>query len=374
MTLFNAALFFVIGLSSCQLLSVRRLNGFGLDLVHLRCDNDRLAELNSSLAAKRPVVCQVEWHGREDAVEVSYAGKSTLDHFKKSFDLSFQEPQMWGRKNLRLAAQTQDHSAIRSKLAYEVFAKFGFAVPEARPVSLYLNQEFLGLYWLTESIDADFFATRGLRVDVSYKAKFGNARFDKTTLLNLEDAFSIESGPENWEPLRRLVEIVADETMNAGEREASLSRILLLNEFRDYLAAAVLLNHWDGFTNNMILLWDGGAGKFRVLPWDMDRIYEEDEAEFGYRPGESLWGQGQLFSRLHENTSFREEYLSRLRWGIEIYSLDEMRRRSFELADPLRQAYEQDRYLAHEGGSVDAGVKRLQEAMALWYRGLGADL
>jgi spore coat protein CotH len=375
LTSLNAAIVILgIGLSSCQILSVKPLDGYGLELVQLRCDSGSLAELNSSVAAKRPIACKIHWHGREDPVEVSYAGKSTIDHYKKSIDLSFQEPQVWGRKSLRLAAQTQDHSAVRSKLAHEVFEKFGFSTPKASPVSLYLNQDFLGLYWLTETIDGEFYSHRGLRVDVSYKAKYGNARFDKTTLLNLGEAFSIESGPENWEPLRRLVEIVADESLTAADRQERLSRILVINEFRDYLAASVLLNHWDGFTNNMILLWDGAAGKFRVFPWDMDRIYEENEAEFGYRSGESLWGQGLLFSRLRDVNSFREEYLARLRWGVEVFTIEHMHARSSQLGEPLSQAYEKDRYLSHEGGSLASGIKRLQEAMTLWYRGLRADL
>src|SRR5205085_9202554 len=77
-----------------------------------------------------------------------------------------------------------------------------------------------------------------------------------------------------------------------------------LNEYINYLAATVLVQHWDCFNKNHFLLYDGrNSKKWLVVPWDLDRTLGDhwdgsfDEARLpillGTRqlPGTSGWNR-----------------------------------------------------------------------------------
>ena len=50
-------------------------------------DEDTLGELNNSGLSKRPFSARIRIDGRRFRARVNFAGKSTLDAFKKSYDL-----------------------------------------------------------------------------------------------------------------------------------------------------------------------------------------------------------------------------------------------------------------------------------------------
>src|SRR5688500_7647078 len=98
---------------SCVSPGRRTVESFGLPLVEIAVESENLAELNSTIGAKVPVPAAISIAGRKFAGRVNYAGKSTLDHYKKSFDLYFDENDLFrGRSAYRLSAQATDASAL----------------------------------------------------------------------------------------------------------------------------------------------------------------------------------------------------------------------------------------------------------------------
>ena len=215
----------------------------------MEIEAEDLGNLNNSIGAKKAVDGKIEIDDRIYSVGVHYAGKSTLDAVKKSYQIIFKEATFRGSQELRIGAQFSDQSMIRGPIGFHWYAQAGLDVPFIEPVALYLNNRYLGLYHLIEPVDLDFFHKRSLDVDRLYKAKFGNAGFEAEFLTRLEEAYSFRLEDKDWAPLRLLWEEVNREQVNL----ALIEQLLDVEQYLTYIAVTVLLNHWDGYDNNYFL-------------------------------------------------------------------------------------------------------------------------
>src|SRR5207253_2441541 len=101
-----------------------------------------------------------------------------------------------------------------------------------------------------------------------------------------------------------------------------------LERYVNYLAATVLVQHWDCFNKNHYLLYDSrGSKKWWVIPWDLDRTFGDDwrgpfdQARLpillGTRllPGTTGWNR--LEDRFFSEPVLRARFLKRLRELLE---------------------------------------------------------
>mgnify|MGYP003684748621 FL=1 len=241
---------------------------FGLKRISITMDAEDLGELNNSYQAKRPFAARVDFNGRVYRGKVNYAGKSTIDAFKKSLHLTFNKPVFFGRSSIRLSSQNVDDSLLRSLLGFKVFGMAGLMVPKVEPVAIYLNQKYMGLYQMIEPVDMEFFQVRGESPLDLYKAKFANANFGPEYLGQLDDAYTVRIKPKSASAIRYLWELAIREDEASYDE---LEKILDIENYLNYVAAAVILKHWDGFDNNYFLarMQDG---RFRIVPWDLAGI------------------------------------------------------------------------------------------------------
>jgi spore coat protein CotH len=96
-----------------------------------------------------------------------------------------------------------------------------------------------------------------------------------------------------------------------------------LDRYVNYLAATVLIQHWDGFNKNHLMLYDGrGSHKWFVVPWDLDRTFGDHwngsftEARLpillGTRRLPGVTGWNRLEERFFSEPSLRARFLDRL--------------------------------------------------------------
>jgi len=96
-----------------------------------------------------------------------------------------------------------------------------------------------------------------------------------------------------------------------------------LEKYVNYLAATVLVQHWDGFNKNHYLVYDRrGSGKWFVLPWDLDRTLGDhwnggfDAANFSILSGTRrlpvVTGWNRLQDRFFSEPALRTRFLDRL--------------------------------------------------------------
>ena len=87
-------------------------------------------------------------------------GNTSLNAAKKSFRISFDSydnNQDWrGLSDINLIALHNDPSIMRAKLCYDLFRSQGIAAPRTSYAALFLNEQYMGLYLMTEPIDEIF--------------------------------------------------------------------------------------------------------------------------------------------------------------------------------------------------------------------------
>lgn len=333
------SLLFALGflLASCKNISFGEDDdSHGLTLVSLRLTSENYGRLNAQLFSKRPADANIQIRSGMDVnCRISYAGRSTLDAYRKSFDLHFCKERYKGRSLYRLSAQNIDRTMVRAILGYSAFRKMGLDAPEAEPVSAYINREYLGLYLLLETVDDEFFRAHGRSVRDIYKARYGNASFKQELSNNLPEAFSYEGSPDNFTLLAGVYEALW-KSGSDDEFSEKIDRLLDVDAFLAYMATALYIAHWDGFDNNYFLVFDSGKNRLVTVPWDLDRIWEKTDS----LGPEGLVNRNELLLRFLKIERYRQKFAAALDRVQELYPLqqilDDMRHYQGRTAEAYR--------------------------------------
>lgn len=96
----------------------------------------------------------------EPLKSIAARGNSTFDHEKKPYIIKFSEPMdmlgMGAAEKWLLLANALDQSNLRNHLVMEIAKKIGLSyTPDMQWTELYLNQEYVGLYLLSEKIEVN---------------------------------------------------------------------------------------------------------------------------------------------------------------------------------------------------------------------------
>ena len=94
-------LLFICSVLACST-ELEAPNSFGLSLIEISIEPEIYGELNNSVGAKRPFPASLTIDGEQYSVELSYAGKSTLYSYKKSWQVYFKNRLFRGRSELSL--------------------------------------------------------------------------------------------------------------------------------------------------------------------------------------------------------------------------------------------------------------------------------
>ena len=110
------------------------------------CNQDDRSENQGQISS-----CQIHLHG------IRLSGNTSLNSFKKTFKISFNEFTQGGRyrglRKLILRGQAVDPTMIREALYYTVWNKFKLPKRRVGFAKLYINGEYRGLYTNIEDMD-----------------------------------------------------------------------------------------------------------------------------------------------------------------------------------------------------------------------------
>lgn len=293
--------------------------------------------------------------GDERRASISATGATTARSPRKSFNLRLKDGDFRGAKEFRLAAVTGDTSMIRPLIATEVFASAGVATSWAEPAFVYLNERILGLYIALEKVDEDFFSNRGISWDRIFYAE-GDADFGPTFEGRLEVAMSGKPKPANLSAmlaLRRTLAI-ADEK----EFTNAVFRILDRESVVNYMAAAQIVNHYDGFNKNLFYYQLTDSHLIQLAPWDFDLDLRPERSEI------ESWYLNHLFVRIGKIAPVRAEIqgkISTLLSGNASEAI--LRARISEWKTRMSDAYAHDPWLGRSGKSIEVEAARLTQAL-----------
>jgi len=201
-------------------------------------------------------------------------GNTGIYFTKKSFQLELYKNSYTSspRESFILSAQVTDKSFCRYRLASYLFEKAGLDVPQTKPVALYINGIYQGLYLKIERIDEKFLYRRNRAVSSTYQ-------IEKKAWVTASDGVSVESGfskiipchDESYQDLQRAVDALDRWDLSSE----NLCRWFDIDNLLAYYAVSRICNHWDGFTNNFILYFNPDKGTFQAIPWDLDHTFDQ---------------------------------------------------------------------------------------------------
>jgi hypothetical protein len=212
-------------------------------------------------------------------------GLGSRNQFKPGLRLDFNRystgQKFLGLKSLVLDNLTQDPGMMREHLTFAFFARMGLPAPRGAYVGLFVNEEFIGVYRVVESIDRDYLQ-RTLQDDDGYLYEFNNVSgwwFDDRWEGDLETYSKLFSAKTHEDESKGTLFGHIDEMIHAanvsGDFVGGVGRLLDLDAFAQYLAAETFMAERDGMlgydgANNFYYYRSVTTGLAQFLVWDKD--------------------------------------------------------------------------------------------------------
>jgi spore coat protein CotH len=222
----------------------------------------------------------------------------------------------------------QDDAMIRERLAFTMFERIGQPAPRESFCRLFINNEYQGLYAITEEIDGNFARrvmgetdgtmfeyhyVRDWRLDdlgevASYKPLFE----PRTHLLDAHSTL--------YNPIQAMVrEINGPDDAVWRER---VEQYIDLNQFMIHAGVEAFIAENDGLLgyagmNNFYLYRQQGTSRHRLFPWDKDNAFLSIEGPI------ATTDANVLFRRAMGYADLRELYLSTVEQTARVAAADD---------------------------------------------------
>jgi len=191
---------------------------------------------------------------------------------KLSYDFEFPEKaQMLGVRKIELLPEVNDPTFLRTKLACDIRNRLGIPNQNANFANLYINDVYMGLYLMLDSIDSDW-AYNLYKEDISpilYKCENKQSYLTlQSSLTNCESENDNDSSHDHWQNFLTRLE--------SGESLEQINGIMDVDLFYIQIALEFLSGSWDHYLNNGHHYYMNRPGNKR---WQM--IHYDFESEFG---------------------------------------------------------------------------------------------
>ena len=245
----------------------------GVESISIIIGRDNLTELLKAVFVERWFPVFVETDTGDCNARIRIHGGLSCHFPKKTFKLEVYTgyPQKVGEA-CQLSAQYNDTSFCRYRLAQSLFKKAGLHCPDVRPVHLFFDNCYHGIYLAIEIVDELFLQRRDLPISSLYKAK-SNSWFTSKNGIVPQAQFD-KKLPEDdmtFSDLERLF-LILDKGLTVNDT-ASLGAVLDIENVLDYYAVSMMIRHYDGIVKNFYLYLNPSINKFQFIPWDFDLTF-----------------------------------------------------------------------------------------------------
>jgi len=325
----------------------------GVAVLDAYIPHDRYVELLSNRWSDEEVPVEILVGDRRYRGTLEPQGAGSRYHSRWSYKLEFdRELPLHGLTSSNLSAQIFDNSRLRTLLAVKVFSALGFHVFDFHPVFLKINGQNKGLYLQIERFENEWFTKNNVPVFELIKTGFGG-RFTYKEPNHLEKYFDKEI-PDD-ENLNNFGDFIhAMDRADPDRIFEELGMWLDIPQYLRYHAASSVLNHVDGFTNNLFFYRSTAAAPYSVIPWDFDKLmYEENDV--------GLMGGNDIIWKLLQNDSCVTLYKQAL-WHIvdSVIVPEKLFPDLDRFADSIAEAYALDPELGQAGFSLEDESNRLK--------------
>jgi spore coat protein H len=294
-----------------------------LPVYELKISAENWAALRRNPGSDDRLPAKFMFGGREYVVGVRYRGDWARSWPKKPLKIFFKEESFDGRSVLNLNSNWRDPAFIRERLAYHIYSVCGVPASETRMIKLNVNGEFHGVFLEVEQPSKPFLRRVGLKGAVVYKTNSPHNMADESD-LGREEVFRVHyeketRKDEGYGDLQSFCHDLATTRDIAGFFHTRVD----VDRYVNFLAGNVLVQNWDWFSKNHLLVCDAAnSKKWFVVPWDLDRTLGDHwTGSFGAadvtlqlgtqaRPGNIGWNK--LFDAFYKVPALRQRLFDRL--------------------------------------------------------------
>jgi spore coat protein H len=201
--------------------------------------------------------------------------------YKIKFDEYAPDARFDGLKRINLHAASGDATRLHEYLGYATFRDFGIDAPRTVPARVFINGELQGVFIAVEEIDGRY--TRAHYPDGPngnlYKEIWPSTATADQDFL---DALETNEDAGDVSDIKDFAAAIAGSgTANFVER---MEPWVDLEQVLRYMAVDRAIKNWDGITAFYLpnsphnFFWyhdDGDAGRFHLIPWDLDNVFWE---------------------------------------------------------------------------------------------------
>jgi len=205
---------------------------------------------------------------------------------KVDFNKYNKSQEFHGVKTLVLDNVVQDQTMMRERLSYSVFEAMGHPAPQAAFCRLTVNDEYWGVFAITESVSKPFLKARfgeesGTLYDYEYAFEYHFETRGADITSYSPTPFQAQTNEDKLDD--GLVQFVGaiNDAPESGFAQA-ISAYIDVDRFLSYVATENAMAESDGFLgyagmNNFYLYQYGGQKKFVLIPWDKDTAFAAPE-------------------------------------------------------------------------------------------------
>ena len=241
--------------------------------------------------------CDFKWSGQTVRnVGIRSRGTGSRSGVKPGlrvdFDYYTTDQKFLGLKSIILRNNTQDPSGMRERLSMAFFTRMGLIAEREAHARLYINNAYVGLFTIVESLDKTFLAKNlGENGGHLYEYSFDNAAPVPFNFgypgANPGLYTPVPFKPETLEldPQGEVLERFFWTANVAGDAvwRSSIEEFLDLKKFIRHLAIENFLAEEDGLTgdygpNNFYFYRFANTHRYTILPWDKSNTFWESPA------------------------------------------------------------------------------------------------
>jgi len=250
--------------------------------------------------------------------EIRFRGGSARNLPKKSWAIKFEDnDNILHTEKINLNAEYQDRSLMRNHLAMKLFQYFNHPAPNTRHVSLFLNDEYQGVFLQVEEINEDFLIRNNRPSSTLYEAAIHGASMAPLTHF---DDYS-----KNWDKKIGMADDFSDIQLlfskfyywDKADFEINIESEIDIDNFLTGFAVDFAIAGEDCFTKNLYFYFNPAKDQWEIFPWDNDATFGNDirgnyqaaEAQF-YK--KSPLDNQMLFQRLMQFDHWHDQFWERV--------------------------------------------------------------
>jgi len=248
------------------------------------------AELKERYRENVYYLADLRWRGEVVRnVGIRSRGRGSRSESKPGLRVDFNRyasgQQFLGLKSIVLDNLTQDPAMLKERVVMRFFTEMGIPAPRVVHARLFVNNEFVGLYTIVESIDKDFLS-RTLNENDGYLYEFKHTdpygfEYLGSELERYAEFFEPKTHENDsmmslYRPIRELAWTVSESPDSTFI--SSMNQYLDLRMVLTYAAVENFLADRDGLLgdwgmNNFYLYRFEGKTVSQLLPWDKDSSF-----------------------------------------------------------------------------------------------------